>query len=100
MRQWKLLLPLVALVLVAAFASVLAQSGGDYDLSWSTVDGGGATFSEGGSYKLGSTIGQPDAGTLQGGDSALGGGFWSGIATIIYHFYEVYLPLIFKNYGP
>lgn len=100
MRRWRLLLPLMALVLLLLSGIALGQSDGGYDLSWSTVDGGGYTFSTGGGYTLGGTIGQPDAGTLQGGDSALGGGFWSGIATIIYHFYEVYLPLIFKNYAP
>src|SRR5512134_3654394 len=55
---------------------VLAQSGG-YDLSWWTVDGGGATFSTGGTYRLGGTIGQPDAGELSGGDYTLYGGFWN-----------------------
>ena len=32
-----------------------AQSGGGYDLSWSTIDGGGL-------YSGSGTIGQPDAG--------------------------------------
>jgi LPXTG-site transpeptidase (sortase) family protein len=55
---------------------VLAQAGG-YDLSWWTVDGGGATFSTGGTYRLGGTIGQPDAGEHNGGDYTLYGGFWN-----------------------
>jgi len=45
--------------LLLAAAPALAQSGGDYqvarsgyDLSWSTIDGGGGTFSTGGSYTL------------------------------------------------
>jgi len=42
---------LAAMLLVASVA--LAQSGGDYDLSWSTVDGGGYTFSAGSNYELG-----------------------------------------------
>jgi hypothetical protein len=54
-----------------------AQSGGDYDLSWSTIDGGGGT-SSGGDFVLSGTIGQPDAGTMSGGDYVLKGGFWSG----------------------
>ena len=98
MRRWMILLPLVALAVLLLSGVVLAQP--DYDLSWWTVDGGGATFSTGGDYSLGGTVGQPDAGTMSGGDSALGGGFWSGIATIVYDFYEHYLPLIFKNYAP
>jgi len=56
---------------------LLAQSGGDYDLSWTTIDGGGGTSSSG-DYKLIGTIGQPDAGTMTGGDYTLRGGFWSG----------------------
>jgi hypothetical protein len=50
---------------------------GIYDLSWWTVDGGGATFSTGDSYSLGGTVGQPDAGTSGGGTYNLVGGFWS-----------------------
>jgi len=87
------------LLLLAALLSLLAsvaraQSGGGYDLSWSTVDGGGATWSEGGGYSLGGTIGQPDAGVLSGGGYTLAGGFWGGAAAR----YGVYLPLVLRNY--
>lgn len=59
-------------------AIVLAQSGGGYDLSWWTVDGGGGTVS-GGGYALSGTAGQPDAGpSLTGSGYALYGGFWPG----------------------
>jgi hypothetical protein len=92
MRQTILFLALTALLLLASVA--LAQSGGGYDLSWSTVDGGGATWSEGGGYSLGGTIGQPDAGVLSGGDYTLAGGFWGGAAAR----YGVYLPLVLRNY--
>lgn len=67
-----------------------AQSGGGYDLTWSTVDGGGATFSTGGTYELGGTMGQPDAGALSGGAYSLGGGFWGGVSSLL----RVFLPLI------
>lgn len=53
-----------------------AQSGGGYDLTWNTFDGGGAMFSTGGNYSLGGTIGQADAGTMSGGSYILSGGFW------------------------
>lgn len=53
-----------------------AQSGGIYDLTWNSIDGGGVTSSIGGAYSLGGTIGQPDAGTLSGGTYTLNGGFW------------------------
>ena len=59
-------------------ASTSAGLSADYDLFWWTVDGGGAAFSSGGGYELGGAIGQPDAGTLSGGDFTLGGGFWGG----------------------
>jgi hypothetical protein len=84
-----------ALLLLASVA--LAQSGNGYDLSWSTVDGGGYTFSEGGGYTLGGTIGQPDAGEMSGGGHTLQGGFWG---SIVQYLYDVYLPRILKNYGP
>ena len=92
-KKSSLFLALVALLLLAL--PVLAQSGGNYDLSWSTVDGGGHTFSSGGSYTLGGTMGQPDAGLLTGGSYTLGGGFWGGgaLAAVRYH---VYLPLVSK----
>ena len=53
-----------ALALVgAALAPALAQSGGGYDLTHNTIDGGGATFSTGGPYSLGGSIGQVDSGS-------------------------------------
>jgi len=81
-------------VLLSPLASVaLAQSGGGYDLTWNTVDGGGYTFSEGGGYSLGGTVGQPDAGVLSGGSYTLVGGFWGSAAAR----YGVYLPLVLRN---
>lgn len=59
-------------------STALAQTGGTYDLSWSTIDAGGGT-STGGPYTLTATIGQPDAGDISGGDYALSGGFWPGV---------------------
>jgi hypothetical protein len=74
-----------ALAAATALASVplaaSAQVGGAYDLSWSTIDGGGATFSTGGVYSLGGTIGQPDAGALASGATACTGGFWAGVGS-------------------
>jgi hypothetical protein len=69
---------------------VVAQTGGGYDLTWSTIDGGGGS-SAGGGYQLTGTLGQPDAGiTLRGGGYSLSGGFWSGVSIES----VVYLPLI------
>ena len=64
-------------VCVLMAAPVLAMSGGDYELTWSTIDGGGGR-SRGGPYTLTGTIGQPDAAWSSGGDYELLGGFWPG----------------------
>jgi len=65
---------LIALLFLGRALS--AQKGGQYDLSWSSINGGGEMFSIGGEYVLGATIGQPGAGRLAGGDYLLDGGFW------------------------
>lgn len=64
-------------------STAIAQSGGPYDLSWNTVDGGGAgpsNASIGGSYTLSATVGQADPRnhpqTMSGGSYKLTGGFW------------------------
>ena len=66
------------LFLIAAAVAASAQS---YSIDWFTIDGGGGT-STGGVYSVSGTIGQPDAGTLHGGNYSLAGGFWGGIAAI------------------
>ncbi len=69
------LIGLVGLLLVAT-AVTFAQSGAGFDLSWSTIDGGGGT-SSGGGFVLSGSIGQADAGgPISGGSFALNGGFW------------------------
>jgi hypothetical protein len=57
--------------LLALSGLALAQTGGPYDLTWNTFEGSGATFSTGGSYALGGTAGQADAGAQAGGVYAL-----------------------------
>ena len=94
----RLLWLIPALLLLAG--SSLAQSGGGYDLTWNTVDGGGGTFSTGGGYRLGGTAGQPDAGMLSGGPYTLGGGFWGGgPVTVAEYDYDTYLPLVLRSGG-
>jgi hypothetical protein len=76
MRTWQLTLTILAAATLLA-AATHAQSGGGYDLSWWTIDGGGITFATGGTFNLGGTIGQPDASNvLTGGVFSLTGGFW------------------------
>lgn len=76
LRRLRYLLSALGILLLSA-TLVTAQSGGDYDLTWSTIDGGGQTWSTGGHFSLGGATGQPDAGAQQtGGDFSLQGGFW------------------------
>ncbi len=93
--HWFLLLAAAALVAAGMAAAwkapaAIAQTGGGYDLTWYTVDGGGGT-SSGGGYTLSGTAGQPDAGTLSTGTYTLAGGFWAGLAEALNH---LFLPLV------
>ena len=87
------LMVVVGLVVVLLVAATVQAQTGDYDLTWSTIDGGGAMLSTGGSYSLSGTVGQPDAGTLSSGGYTLNDGFWGGAAAN----YNVYLPLVLKG---
>jgi hypothetical protein len=71
---------------------VAAQTGGGYDLTWSTIDGGGGGSAGGGSgYQSIGTVGQSDAGiTLSGGIYSLSGGFWGGVSIGS----KIFLPVI------
>jgi len=82
----------VCVALVAGRQTASAQTGGGYDLAWNSIDGGGATFSTGGGYSLGGTIGQADAGTSSGGAYALSGGFWAGVPAN----YNAFVPLAMR----
>jgi hypothetical protein len=103
MRGATVILVVAASLLLAAAPqaqrTALAQTGGPYGLTWSTIDAGGYTFSAGGEYTLGGTVGQPDAGLLTGGDFTLGGGFWAGGALPPAEGYEIYLPVVLRTHG-
>jgi hypothetical protein len=64
------------------FATILAgllmlcAARAQYSIDWFTIDGGGGT-STGDVYSVSGTIGQPDAGTMSGGNYTLVGGFWA-----------------------
>jgi len=65
------------MLFISAF-TVLAQTGGTYDLSHNVVAGGGCSQSSGGSFILSGTVGQPLAGTFSfGGTFNLRAGFWA-----------------------
>jgi hypothetical protein len=61
------------------FFSMTLAALAQYEISWSTIDGGGLLNSNGGSYLLSGTIGQADAKSppvVSGGSYELTGGFW------------------------
>jgi len=68
-----------ALCFFILHSSFCLRTWGQYSIDWSTIDGGGGT-STGSVYEVSGTIGQPDAGTMSGGNYTLQGGFWSVIA--------------------
>lgn len=80
------------LLALAATAAAGAQVGSGYDLSWSTLDGGGATFSTGGGYTLGGTIGQPEAGQVSNAPYGMTGGFWAAEAKA-----ALFIPLVMRQ---
>lgn len=79
---------LAAVIVVAgAFVASAAAGPGTFTLFWHTIDCGGETYSTGGGFTLGGTIGQHDAGPeMTGGGFTLAGGFWhattAGVACI------------------
>jgi len=83
---------LITIWALLVLASVASAQGG-YGLSRWTVDGGGWTFSAGGPYTLGATIGQPDAGIMLGGSYGLAGGFWCRSVPV----YRLYLPVMMRD---
>lgn len=78
LRRWSALLILGLLVLGTA-AIGYAQVSGNFDLSWSTVDGGGGRSTTG-SYELSGDIGQPDSTILTYSTvyTLYGGFYWAG----------------------
>ncbi len=94
MKSLVLFLALALLMLHPVQA--LAQSGGDFTLTWWTVDAGG-TVSSGGDYVLNGTIGQADAGESMSSTLRVGGGYWEGGAISGTTRFYIYLPLVLKE---
>ena len=72
-RKWTI----AAVTLLLPAGLVVALD--DFEITRSTIDGGGGVmFSSGGDFELSGTIGQPDAGVMEDGESTftLTGGFW------------------------
>lgn len=92
----RIVMTLVVGILIAVSSLVHAQSPGGYDLTWHTIDNGGVSFSTSGGYQLGSTIGQPDAGVLSGGNYTLVGGFWQDGVSSEPLPHHIYLPFVLR----
>ena len=92
-KTWiSFLIVVVSLFLVSI---ALAEPLG-FNIEWWTVNGGGGVSkSTGGQYTLQGTIGQPDAGSLQGGEFVLEGGFWAGLREWVEQFF-IHLPLVLR----
>ena len=95
LRKFTFFAVAISLLLAGRYSLAAAQSGdtstalsAGYDLTWSTIDGGGGV-STGGAFEVSGSIGQAEAGTLNGNTFTLSGGFW--ISSISY---KLYLPLI------
>lgn len=85
-------------VLVSLAPAVRAQSGGPYELTWTTVDAGGGTLT-GGAYSLVSMIGQPEPGAAAaGGGYTLTGGVVGGAGAVAPPIgaKRVYLPMLVR----
>ncbi|MCI0395922.1 MAG: hypothetical protein L0332_05240 [Chloroflexi bacterium] len=90
----KIILLLALLALFLAVSVIVAApneqpASGGYAVPWWTVDGGGDA-SQGGSFIVRGTIGQPDAGYSTGGNYGLASGFWHGPTVRT----RLHLPLI------
>ena len=75
----------LVLAVMMVVLAVSAAPAGDYEIVWSTIDGGGG-LSEGGGYSVRGTIGQPDAGYLGRVNYELLGGYWVGGALCFVEF--------------
>jgi hypothetical protein len=91
MKKW-IGAAVLLLLLLVVFSVVLAQTG-QFDLPWHSIDSGGGT-SSGGDFTLRADIGQPDAGSLSGGDFAMSGGFLVAPISPGAGSMDVYLPLL------
>ncbi len=96
-KRW-LIVGLTA-VLAVLLLSVSVTATGSYQIPWWSVDGGGGS-SVGDRFALAGTIGQPDAGHMEGDHFALTGGFWAQPVESIPvppEGYRLYLPIMMKQ---
>ncbi len=92
----KRLLLLTLLMIILLGSSIALSAPNSLDVSWWTVDGGGAVPKlTGGTYSLQGTTGQADAESLANGSFTLSGGYWN--SRIVEWTTVVYLPLVMRQ---
>ena len=94
--------PILGAILIMALAALTAPilaepPAPSYTVTRHTIGAGGGT-SLGGTFRLSATIGQPDAGTLNGNGYDLIGGFWSSTLSFNIGGYRVYVPFVARNF--
>lgn len=96
----KIIRILFLVILLAALTAIstrrvnLAAASTDtgYDLTWSSLDGGGSISCAKTGYALSGSIAQPDAQTWTGEHYRLQGGFWS--VSWLDRLHSIFIPLI------
>ena len=68
-------------ILLFSLLLPILGSAQQYSVDWFKIAGGGGA-STNGQYSVSGTIGQPDAGTVSGGNFTIDGGFWGIIAAV------------------
>jgi hypothetical protein len=100
MKKQVLLILFVLLILVGitfsalAFVGVVKAQERALTLPWSVIGSGGMGGTAG-SYTIHSTLGQPVAGSLDGGTYHLTSGFWTEVIESIEAFFN-FLPMIIR----
>ncbi len=80
MRAKHTFVTLTVLGILGGYIALAGIAEPAFEISRTTIDGGGVMQSTGGDFELSGTIGQPDAGVLEGGGFVLTGGFWFGLS--------------------
>jgi hypothetical protein len=81
-------------VMIAVGTAVPTTAEGGFTINWWSVDGG-TGHSMGGDFTLKGIMGQPDTGTMSGGEYQINGGFWDAPGAPG-HDDIVFLPLVRK----
>ena len=91
--RWKVIVPIVMLILAFALVGWVAAGGG-YEILRGTIGAGGGTSQSASGYGLTGSAGQTEAGTpLQGGGYTAGGGLLPEVSTPVY---DLFLPTVYR----